>query len=104
MTCAYAVRVALKKVTGVDSVEVSLNKGSAAVKLKAANSVRPQEFWETIRKNGFTTKATHVLVRGQVLGDGSQFRVSGTDEVFELKADSKLLSQLKAALGKSVTL
>ena len=34
MTCAHVVDVALKKVAGVESVEVSLNKGLATVKLK----------------------------------------------------------------------
>ena len=43
MTCAYAVRVALKKFSGVDSVEVSLNKGLATVKLKPGNSIRPSQ-------------------------------------------------------------
>ena len=34
MTCAHVVDVALRKVAGVESVEVSLNKGLATVKLK----------------------------------------------------------------------
>jgi copper chaperone CopZ len=102
MTCAYAVRVALKKISGVDSVDVSLNKGLATIKLKPGNEIRPEEFWETIRRNGFTPKAAHVLVRGEVLGGGDQFKVSGTDELFQYKADAKVSPQLKAAIGKTV--
>lgn len=34
MTCAYAVRVAMMKFPGVESADVSLNKGLATVKLK----------------------------------------------------------------------
>ncbi|MDQ6760621.1 MAG: heavy-metal-associated domain-containing protein, partial [Acidobacteriota bacterium] len=52
--CAYAVRVALKKFSGVESVDVSLNKGLATVKLKPGNSVEPQQFWDAVRKDGFT--------------------------------------------------
>jgi len=41
MTCAYAVRVALMKFPGVESADVSLNKGLATVKLKPGNTIRP---------------------------------------------------------------
>ena len=40
MTCAHLVDVALKKVAGVESVEVSLNKGLATVKLKPGKPAR----------------------------------------------------------------
>jgi copper chaperone CopZ len=79
MTCAYAVRGALKKFPGVESVDVSLNKGLATVKLKPGNTVRPQDFWETVRKNGFTPKEARVLVRGEVTNaDRLQLRVPAT--------------------------
>src|SRR5262245_16889797 len=102
MTCAYAVRVALKKYPGVDTVDVSLNKGMAYVKLKPGNNIRPQDFWGTIRKNGFTPKATRVVVRGQLAS--GRFQVTGTEVVLELKADSNLLEQIMATAGKSITL
>jgi hypothetical protein len=104
MTCAYAVRVALMKFSGVESADVSLNKGLASVKLKPGNNIRPSQFWEAIRKNGNTPKSTRVQVRGQVMAGGNQFKVSGSEEVFELKAASSLLAQLKDAAGKTVTL
>jgi copper chaperone CopZ len=102
MTCAYAVRGALKKFSGVESVEVSLNKGLATVKLKPGNSVQPQEFWETVRKNGFTPKETHVVVRGEVGNAGRlQFKVSGTNQLFDLKGDPKLFTE---AVGKTIVI
>lgn len=104
MTCAYAVRVALMKFSGVESADVSLNKGLATVKLKPGNNIRPSQFWEAIRKNGNTPKSTRIQVRGQVMAGGNQFKVSGSEEVFELKAASSLLAQLKDAAGKTVTL
>src|SRR5262245_42171741 len=103
MTCAYAVRVALMKFQGVESADVSLNKGLATVKLKPGNAVRPSEFWEAIRKNGNTPKVTRVTVRGEVLADGTQLKVGGSNEVFQLKGPA-LLRQLKAVVGKTVTL
>ena len=102
MTCAYAVRVALMKFPGVESADVSLNKGLATVKLKPGNAIRPSELWESIRKNGNTPKDTRVLVRGEVLGTGNQLRVSGSHEIFELKANPTVMQQLKASTGKTV--
>src|SRR3954465_14008312 len=104
MTCAYAVRVALMKFQGVESADVSLNKGLATVKLKPGNTVRPNEFWEAIRKNGNTPRVTHVTVRGEVQSGGNQLKVPGSGEVFQLKAPPAVLEQLKAANGKTVSL
>jgi len=103
MTCAYAVRVALKKFPGVDAIDVSLNKGLATVKLKPGNTVRPKDMWETIRKNGFTPKETHVVVRGTIDVTGRKLKVAGTDEEFDLKGDPKVLDIAKPAAGKIVT-
>jgi len=100
MTCAYAVRVALKKYPSVDSVDVSLNKGMASVKLKPGNNTRPQDLWGTIRKNGFTPKVTHVVVRGQAVG--GRFQVAGSGALLEIKGDAKLVEQVNATAGKSV--
>jgi copper chaperone CopZ len=68
MTCAYAVRGALQKFSGVEKVDVSLNKGMATVTLKPGNTVRLSDVWETVRKNGFTPKETKVVIRGEVVG------------------------------------
>jgi copper chaperone CopZ len=104
MTCAYAVRVAIQKFQGVESAEVSLNKGLATVKLKPGNAIRPAELWDAIRKNGNTPKLTRVTVRGEVLATGNQLKVSGSGETFEMKATAQILQQLKAAAGKTVTI
>src|SRR5262245_5802383 len=104
MTCAYAVRVALMKFSGVESADVSLNKGLATVKLKPGNTVRPSEFWDAIRKNGNTPKATRVVVRGEVVSGGAQLKVTGSRETFELKPLREAAQQLMAAAGKTVTI
>jgi copper chaperone CopZ len=103
MTCAYAVRVALKKFAGVESVDVSLNKGLATVKLQPGNTLEPQQFWDAVRKNGFTPKETRVVVRGEVTNAARpQFQVAGTNEVFELKGNGAALDEAKHAAGKPV--
>jgi copper chaperone CopZ len=108
MTCAFAVRGALKKIAGVESVEVSLNKGLAAVKLKPGNTVSAEQFWDAVKKNGFTPKETHVVVRGDVLSTGGkvQLKVTGTTRAYELIADaksSKVLDEAKGLTGKTIT-
>src|SRR5436309_8771162 len=91
MTCAHVVHVALKKVAGVESVDVSLNKGLASVKLKPGNTVSVPQFWEVIHHNGYTPKTTTVTVRGDLAeGQGRpQLKVSGTNQVLALVADPK---------------
>ena len=102
MTCAYAVRVALKKFPGVDSVEVSLNNGLATVRLNPGNTVRPRDMWEAIRKNGFTPKNTHVVLRGTIDGTARKLKVAGTEEEFDLKGEPKILNVPKSEAGKII--
>src|SRR4051794_36436680 len=107
MTCAYAVRGALQKFSGVEKVDVSLNKGLATVTLKPGNAVRVADMWETVRKNGFTPKETRVVARGEVVSGGkAELRVSGTTEVFELASDPKTpkaFDDARREAGKTVT-
>jgi hypothetical protein len=91
------------KFSGVESADVSLNKGLATVKLKPGNTIRPSEFWEAIRKNGNTPKATRVTARGEVEAGGAQLKVSGSNEVFKLNAAPAVASQLKNVVGKVVS-
>ena len=103
MTCAFAVREALKKFSGVESVDVSLNKGLATVKLRPGNTVRPEEFWTTVRKNGFTPKTTRVVVRGTVnTTPQPSLTVPGANEVFQLSADEKLMQGVAHNSSQSV--
>ena len=81
-----------------------MNKGLATVKLKPGNTIHPSEFWEAIRKNGNTPKTTSVTVRGEVQAGGAQLKVSGTSEVFVLKAAGAVADELKTAVGKVVNI
>src|SRR5277367_3005811 len=91
MTCAHVVDVALKKVTGVESVAVSLNKGLATVKLKPGNTVSVPQLWELIRKSGYTPKSTAVSVRGALANVSGQLqlKVSGSTETLALAVNPK---------------
>ncbi len=107
MTCAHVVDVALKKVPGVQSVEVSLNKGLATVKLKPGNTVSVPQFWQLLHKSGYTPKATAVSVRGEVaeLQGHVQLKVTGTNDTLMLAPDPKnpgAYTDASKKLGQSV--
>jgi copper chaperone CopZ len=107
MTCAHVVHVALKKVPGVESVEVSLNKGLATVKLKPGNSVAVPQFWQLLHDQGYTPKATVVSVRGEIAeAQGRvQLKVSGTKDTLTLATDQKnpgAYNEVSKKVGQSV--
>ena len=91
MTCAHVVDVALKKVAGVDSVEVSLNKGLATVKLKPENEVSVAQLWQLLHEKGYTPKVTTVSVRGELadVQGRAQLKVSGTRDILALVPDPR---------------
>src|SRR6185437_11356516 len=91
MTCAHIVDVALKKTPGVETVEVSLNKGLATVKLKPGNTVSVPQFWQLLHEKGYTPKATAVSVRGQLaeVQGHVQLNVTGTKDTLMLAPDPK---------------
>ena len=76
----------MKAVPGVDSVEVSLNKGLASVKMKPGNATTYKQLQDAITKNGFTTKQSQVVVRGEVVQEAGAYKlkVSGSNEVYAL--------------------
>ena len=79
MTCAFAVRGAFLKLKGVKQVDVSLNKGTASATLRDGNTLTPEDFWQTVRKNGYTAKATKIVARGTIdqVDGRTQFRFAG---------------------------
>ena len=107
MTCAHIVDVALKKVPGVDTVEVSLNKGLATVKLKPGNTVSVPQFWQLLHQKGYSPNMTAVSARGELAGGPArlQLKISGTKDVLNIAPDPKNASAYNDAerkVGQSV--
>jgi copper chaperone CopZ len=73
-------------VNGVASVEVSLEKGLAAVRLKTGNSVTLKQLQQAITKNGFTMKDSKIVAAGKLIHDSNalKLQVSGSDEILAL--------------------
>ena len=96
--------VSLKSVSGVDSVDVSLAKGLATVKLKPGNTATLKQLQAAITKNGFTMKPSAIKVVGTVVGNSerAQLKVSGSNEMLDLVPDGQVTPIASSLSGKSV--
>jgi len=66
------VSVAVKKMDGVESVDVSLEKASADISLDPDNKITIESLRRAIRSNGYQTKDAVITARGRfVERDGS---------------------------------
>lgn len=99
--------VAIKKIQGVESVDVSLNNGLATIRLKAGNSVSLEQVRQRIEQNGFTPKDAKVTARGEVISTGGklQFKLLGVNRIYDISLDStpgRLSDEIKKQTGKTV--
>jgi copper chaperone CopZ len=104
VTCAHAVGGALKKLKGVDKVEVKLNAGLAIVHLKSGNHVSLQDMKKVIEDHGFTPGDAIVKFTGTVNSENGKtwIAVNDTDEVLNL--NDAAASSVSSQVGKTVTL
>jgi copper chaperone CopZ len=98
------VRVSLKSVTGVDSVDVSLAKGLAAVKMKPGNTATLKQLQNAVTKNGFTMKDSTAIVAGTVVvaNGRTQLQILGSNERLTLVPESQAAADATSFNGKSV--
>ena len=83
MTCAHAVRVAISKFEGVESVDVSLQRGHAHVKLKPGNSVRLADVSKAVQHQALEIRNIVLTARGAARRAGTawDFVIDGTGEI-----------------------
>jgi copper chaperone CopZ len=98
------VRVSLKAVPGVDTVDVSLEKGLATVKMKPGNMTTLKQLNEAIAKNGFTMKGSTAIVAGTVVTANGKtgVQVSGSNEVLDLVPESSSVVDAASFTGRSI--
>jgi hypothetical protein len=98
------VRVSLKAVPGVDTVEVSLEKGLATAKLKPGNRTTIKQLNEAITKNGFTMKESTAILAGTVVitNGETSLRVSGSSDALNLVPESGSVADAASFANKSV--
>jgi copper chaperone CopZ len=97
--CAHAVRVAIEKLEGVDTVIVSLNQGLATIRFKPNNRVTVEAVRAAIRDNGFTPRAAEVRLSGELTDYRGKpaLALPGTDALYVLSpgaADTRALAAL----------
>ncbi len=68
----------MRKVDGVQAVNVSLKDGLTVLDLRPDNKVTMAQLRLVIKNNGFVSKDAQITARGAVNGD--TFEVSGTGE------------------------
>ena len=88
--CAHAVRVAIKNIEGVQSVDVSLSNGLAMVVFAPGNHVRYEQLLAAIDKNGFVVKGAKMVADGTIENNGGtvSLRVSGSNDLFRLTGEN----------------
>ena len=77
-------RVAVRKLDGVESVEVSLERASAAINLRPGNRITLSQLRQIIKNNGFTAKEAKVTAVGMLTERGGKpaLSLTGTDIVW----------------------
>jgi len=100
------VRVSLKSISGVDSVDVSLAKGLAVVKMKSGNATTLKQLNDAITNNGFTMKDSTATVAGTVVNNDGKLtlRVSGSNDMLELSPQSDSAPKVTSLVGKAVVI
>jgi copper chaperone CopZ len=80
--------VSIRKIPGVESVNVSLKTGLVSITLKPGNTVRVEQVRKAILDDAFAPKDARVVVVGDLVSqDGKlQFKVAGTNEVFPVES------------------
>ena len=92
-------RVSVKAINGVDTVDVSLKKGLATVTMKPGNAATIKQLQDAIAKNGFTMKQTDVVLRGVIENSDGKYRlkVTGTSDALDVVDPG---SNLASMIGK----
>lgn len=99
----------MKKVQGVQSVNVTLNNGLVTIQLALGNHVTMADLRKLITSNGFSPREATVLVDGVIVAvDGGgvpTLKVDGTNEMFPLivSPSAKWISdEMKRAMAEGV--
>ena len=59
--------VAIKKLDGVESVDVSLERATADIRLKPGNAITLPQLRRVIRQSGYPTKDAQIEARGAIV-------------------------------------
>lgn len=86
--CAYGLERGLKKMDGLEKVQVSLNDGKAYLILAADNKLTLKKIQEIVKKNGFSAKNAEVTLSGQLVKKESEWQINVNGETFMVSSDT----------------
>ena len=97
-------RVAVERLEGVASAEVSLNDGQVVVTLEEDNHVRLDRLRQVVRDQGFTPREAEIRARGVVerRDDRLLFRTPAGEIVLEVEGETEVLAALEGRLGETL--
>lgn len=104
-SCVVSLRNSLKKIKGVESADVSPERGNAILTLLPDNKISLDRVRDAIKGAGFTPRKATVIVRGKALTSQGkwEFEVEGLNQTYLLVAsDERLIGELK--IGGTMTL
>ena len=99
-------RVAVEKLEGVESVEVSLNEGRVRIRFASDNGVTIAELRRTIRNQGFSPKEARLTVSARIEErNGALIAVvPGSETSYAVVPSAKVQTRLASAVGTILVL
>ena len=106
--CAHAVRVAMRKVPGIEDVHVSLEKAHTDVVLRPGNEVAIAQLREIIKNSGFKSGDAEITAQGRIVGEKDSPRLDlapapMTLRIREDKGDADALAEFRRVRGESAS-
>ena len=95
--CAHGVKVAVQKVEGVESVQLSLERAEADITLKPGNRVSLDQFRRIVKGNGFEPREAKVTLTGLVRSAGGKLtlEVPGAAAPLAMSSDGSAAAAYK---------
>jgi copper chaperone CopZ len=106
--CARGVEASIKRLDGVQAVTISLNNGTADIRLAPDNRQTLDGIRQRISDNGFSAKEAHITLTGTLREkSGKLVLVTASGETFTLQSSTEAKNALdplkKSGIGKAVT-
>ncbi len=97
-SCVVSLRNSLKKIKGVESADLSPERGTAILTLLPENKISLDRVRDAIKGAGFTPRTATVIVRGKAITDQGkwEFEVEGLNQKYLLAvSEEKLIGDLQ---------
>src|SRR5688572_16907700 len=89
----------MRKLAGLESVEVSLERATADIRLRPGNTISLEQLRRIVKDNGFTAQEATVTAVGKIIERGGQpaLEVTGTNRVMLIVVDPSAPAVFKQA-------